>query len=213
MPRLRNRLALAAGTLVLLALTPNIARAGVISSCSFDAGTATVTAVAGPGASVALLRSGTAITFGGTPCGAADVTNTDQITISAPSTATSETITISMAGGTFAPGKTAEGDGSNEIEISVSRSTEDVLGFVGTSGPDAINVNPTSADLIAGSASEDEVTFTALADLVTLDGGQGNDVLRLRAYQASVVGGPDDDSIIGEGSVASSFTGGTGTDS
>jgi Ca2+-binding RTX toxin-like protein len=212
---MRNRLTLAAGaiSLVLVALTPTVAWAGATTSCSFDAGTATVTATVGPGGSASLERSGTAITFAGLPCGAADVTNTDQINISAPDTTTSETITISMAAGTFAPGKTAEGDGSNEIEIAVNRNTEDVLGFVGTSGTDSIHVDATGADLISGSPGENEVTYAVVADLVTLDGGQGDDSLFLRAYHASVAGGPGDDDIIGQASVASAFAGDAGSDS
>ncbi len=212
---MRNRPTVAAGAiaLALVALTPTVARAGVTTSCSFDPGTATVTATVASGASAALERSGTAITFAGVPCGGADVTNTDQISISAPDTTTSETITISMAGGTFAHGKTAEGDGSNEIEIAVNRHTEDVLGFVGTSGPDSIHADATGADLIPGSPGENEVTYAIVADLVTLDGGQGDDSLFLRAYQASVAGGQDDDDVIGQASFASTFAGDAGNDS
>src|SRR5262245_4482023 len=98
MRQMRNRLVLAGSALALavVALSPGVAGAGVgfVTSCSFDGATATVTAVVGSGASATLLRNGSAIEFGGVPCGGATVTNTDQINISAPDTATAETITI-----------------------------------------------------------------------------------------------------------------------
>jgi len=57
------------------------------------------------------------------------------------------------------------------------------------------------------------VTYAIVTDLVTLDGGQGDDSLFLRAYQASVAGGQDDDDIIGQASFASTFAGDAGNDS
>lgn len=212
---MRNRLALVAAAMstVVVGLTPAVANASVATSCSFDAGTAAVTAVIGSGDNATLIRNGSAIEFGGAPCGAATVTNTDQINISAPDTSTDETLTISEAQGTFAPGKTAEADGSDEIEIVVDRSAEDILAFVGTSGTDSITVDPYGADLIAGAPFEDEVSLAPVAGLVTLDGGGGDDVLSLRAYEATVIGGPGDDQIAAGGSKASSYSGGTGVDS
>ena len=67
-----------------------------------------MTATIGSGQSPTLERSGDAITFDGSPCGDATVTNTDTINVAAPDVATIEGLTVSMAGGQFAPGKTAE---------------------------------------------------------------------------------------------------------
>jgi Ca2+-binding RTX toxin-like protein len=205
------------GLVVVLVAVPTVAHASIATSCSFDAPTATVTAIVGSGDSATLERSGTAITFAGAPCDTADVTNTDQINISAPDTSTSETITISEATGTFSPGKTPEGDGSNEIEIAVDLTVEDVLGFVGTSGSDSIAVTSTGADLIPGSPFENEVTYPSfyphVLGSVILDGGQGDDALFIRSYKATVDGGPGDDAIIGTDGYGSTYAGDAGTDS
>jgi Ca2+-binding RTX toxin-like protein len=205
------------GLVVVLVAVPTVAHASIATSCSFDAPTATVTAIVGSGDSATLERSGTAITFAGAPCDTADVTNTDQINISAPDTSTSETITISEATGTFSPGKTPEGDGSNEIEIAVDETFEDVLGFVGTSGSDSIAVTSTGADLIPGSPFENEVTYPSfyphVLGSVILDGGQGDDALFIRSYKATVDGGPGDDAIIGTDGYGSTYAGDAGTDS
>jgi len=216
MPQMRNRFRLSwvvTCTIVLALIPASAARAAVATSCSFDAPTATVTGIVGTDVTTTLGRSGTAITFDGVPCGTADVTNTDQINISAPDTTSSETITISEAGGTFAPGKTAEADGSNEIEFAVTRSAEDTVGFVGTGDADTIDVDHDGADLLPGSPNEDEVQFTSfVAGPVAIDGGAGDDALSARVYQASIDGGPGDDSITAGGSQASSYAGGTGMD-
>src|SRR6476659_9968619 len=122
MPRMRNRLSVltAAISVITVWVAPGVAQASAATSCSFDAGTATVTAVIGSGESATLIRNGSAIEFGGSACGAATVANTDQVNIDLPDQTTTESLTISMANGAFAPGETAEGDGSDEIEIAIT---------------------------------------------------------------------------------------------
>src|SRR6476659_1990710 len=161
MPRMRNRLSVltAAISVITVWVAPGVAQASAATSCSFDAGTATVTAVIGSGENATLLRNGSAIEFGGSACGAATVTNTDQINIDLPDQTTTESLTISMANGAFAPGKTAEGDGSDEIEITCLVSADEQLTFVGTGGDDTITVGFDGADLLPGTAGEKEVSY------------------------------------------------------
>jgi hypothetical protein len=136
------------------------------------------------GASVVLERSGDAIWFDGTTCGTADVTNTDTIDVTAPDTSAAESLTISIASGPFAPGKTSEIDGDNEIEITVNVADEDAVTIRGSAGPDVISVEPYAVDMIAGTAFEDEVFFAASSRAeVNLVGRGGADTLRLRTYQ------------------------------
>jgi hypothetical protein len=198
---------------VLVLLLPSPARAAVGTSCSFDAGTATVAATIGSGASVTLGRSGDSVTFGGAPCGAADVHNTDAIEVSAPDASATASLSISMIGGPFAPGATTESDGSNEIEIGVDLNPQDALSVVGTAGPDAIDVTALDVDLLAGGAVEPEVTLTgAIAGPFVVLGASGSDALSIHVAPATVRGGGGDDTVEADQAVPSTFDGGTGTD-
>jgi hypothetical protein len=149
-----------------------------------------VTAVVGSGGSVTLQRSGDAITFDGSACGSADVTNTDQINVTAPDDATSEALTISIAGGAFAPGKTSEGDGDDELEMTVEVGDTDALTFDGSSGGDMIHDDLNQVDLLAGTPGGNEVTFlSSFLAPVFINGNGGSDDLRLRYYAGGIDGG------------------------
>ena len=75
--------------------------------------------------SATLEVSSGAIWFGGAPCGAATTTNTDTINV-AGHVGTVEDLVVSMLGGEFAPGVTAEAaPGISEIEINVNARRHD----------------------------------------------------------------------------------------
>src|SRR4249920_1502748 len=123
---------------LVMALAPTASADPVPTSCTFDAGTATVTATIGSGADPTLERSGDAIDFDGAQCGTATVTNTDTIDVTAPDLTTTEGLTISIAGGPFAPGKTAEADGSNEIQMVLTFDVRDPINAQGSKVDDSI---------------------------------------------------------------------------
>jgi Ca2+-binding RTX toxin-like protein len=219
--RVRRLLLLPITTVVLLSV-PNAARAATATACSFDGGTATVTATIGSSESPTLERSGGAIAFDGSPCGAATVTNTDTVNVSAPDQATTEALTISIAGGQFGPGKTTEGDGSDEIEITVTLQAPEALTIIGSAGADDITFLGDVVDLSAGPAGEFEVTRTGFDNTTpsVLSGGAGNDHLRMSALVTSsdfstnstVSGGDGDDDIVASPYTNASYDGGAGTD-
>jgi Ca2+-binding RTX toxin-like protein len=204
-------------------LPTTFANASATTSCSFDSGTATVTATIGSNDSPTLLRSGNAITFGGAACDAATVTNTDTINVSAPDPASSEGLTISIAGGQFAPGKTAEGDGSDEIEIALTLAADEPLTIIGSSDADDLTALGDVVDLKPGTASEYEVSRSAFDDTTptTLIGGQGNDHLNMTtpfnssdfSTNSTVLAGPGDDVITPSPYKGSLYDGGNGADS
>ena len=103
-----RRVPLLIATTLLLTIIPRAASASAATSCSFDSSSATITATVGSGASATLERNVDAIWFNGAPCGAADVFNTDTIDLTAPDDTSQESVVISIAGGLFEPGKTAE---------------------------------------------------------------------------------------------------------
>ena len=81
-------------------------------SCAFAAGTATVSmSAAGDTASIAVGTGANAgrIMVGAAQCGTATTATTNTIVVSGNTG--SETVTIDLSGGPFAPGATAEGSG------------------------------------------------------------------------------------------------------
>ena len=82
-------------------------------TCSFDPGTATVTVTVDRLLAEVSTGSTGKIRLNGDLCGAATVTTTDAIQING--SPGGDLVTVS---GTFAPGLTAEADGTSEIEIS-----------------------------------------------------------------------------------------------
>lgn len=152
--------------------------------------------------------------FAGSECGVATVTNTDTINVSAPDHVTTEGLTVSIAGGQFVPGKTAEDDGTDEIEIALSLDGNEPLTVLGSSGPDTIKMRGTGTDLIpSANPSELEITYALSTATKSLAGGAGGDVLRMDNVYTSVVdGGEDNDTITAANFASSSYAGGAGTD-
>ena len=209
-----RRLFLLPIAVIVLTMMPGVAHASTSTSCTFDSSTATVTATIGSGQSPTLERSGDAITFDGSACGAATVTNTDTVNVSAPDHVTTEGLTVSIASGPFAPGRTSEIDGTDEIEIAASLEGVEPLTVIGSGGPDSITIRADGADLIPSSNPQEfEVTFPTTTATKTLFGGAGNDILWMEGAYTSVVDAGDGDDTITPGNyAASSYDGGPGTD-
>ncbi len=199
--------------LLVLVLVPTPASAAVATSCSFDAGTATVTATIGSDASVTLERSGDEIWFDGSHCGTADVHNTDTIDITAPDAGPNVSLTISESGGAFVPGKTAEADGSDEIEIGAAMYDQPVT-IEGRPVDDEISLGPNGADLLQEDGDTDrEVTFSPNEQgTLNLLGGGGADELRIDAYDGTVEGGSGQDTLVAGISQPATYDGGPGHD-
>jgi Ca2+-binding RTX toxin-like protein len=195
-----------------LAMVPSAASAAVATSCSFDAGTATVSAVIGSGDGPTLIRNDTAIEFGGVPCGAATITNTDTITVLDPDPNTGESLTVSLAGGRLEPGKTPEDDGTDEIEISIAGSFAGPLTLIGSDAADHFYVCAGDINLNDNVSGDGEILGPSTLTVTTVDGGKGNDVLRTRMYQSVVSGGEGDDVLYPMDFQASTYSGGPGND-
>jgi Ca2+-binding RTX toxin-like protein len=200
-----TRLATALGLAMVLSTVAGVAQASVGTSCSFDAGTATVTATIGSAASATLIRNGTSIQFDGSFCGLATVTNTEHIDIDAPDATTTESLTISLAGGTFT-------DGANEIAIAANLSQTEPLAFVGTSGPDDFSIRSSQANLNADTTNTFEVTYPIGSRTITVDGGPGADIIATQAYQVAVFGGGGNDTIEPADAGTSTYDGGSEDD-
>lgn len=181
-----------------------------------------MTATIGSGQSPTLERSGDAITFDGGACGAATVTNTDAIKVTAPDADTLEGLTISIAGGQFAPGKTTEADGDDEIEIEINLAETEPLTVQGSSGPDDLAMSGKWIDLSDNGSGEFEAVRTVMTgnSPSILVGGGGDDHLWTSekflftsfAPISDVRGGPGDDTIEPAMYSSSSYDGGSGTD-
>lgn len=201
-----------------------------VTECSFAGATATVTPADG---SVVIAVNEGAITVDGVGCDAATVTNTDTVQVSAVG---GDDVTISLAGGAFAPGATDELDGSSEIEFEFEFSPTDAdLTIVGTDGADAITGwfqveagAPALAFVTFLSLNADEDSIDAditmddgIPGLTTVELGEGDD-----RFSATRVGltpyagvlfvraGDGDDTITPSGADGSGsfFFGGHGTD-
>jgi Ca2+-binding RTX toxin-like protein len=124
------------------------------------------------GSSATLEVSSGAVWFGGAPCGAATTTNTDTITV-AGHVGTVEDLVVSMLGGEFAPGVTAEASpGISEIEINVNLGdTTDELTVAGTSGDDTIRLGQSGVNLNAD--SDRDISFAQAPSEVTIYGASG----------------------------------------
>jgi hypothetical protein len=195
-----------------LALVPSAASAAVATSCSFDAGTATVSAVVGSGDNPTLIRNDTAIEFGGAPCGAATITNTDTVTVLDPDPNTGESLTVSLAGGRLEPGKTPEDDGTDEIEISIAQSFAGPLTLIGSDAADHFYVCAGDINLNDNVSGDGEILGPTTLTVTTVDGGKGNDVLRTKMYQSVVSGGEGDDVLYPMDALPSTYGGGPGND-
>lgn len=191
------------------------------TSCSYD-GVATVTAtltsdtqgymrVGGGGAIVSTASDGS----GPTTCGAGTVANTDTIVLNGA--ASPQCHHISLEGGSFTPGKTAEADGgASEIEFSYSPTGPQVNGgcIVVTGGAGADHL---VAGKVAGSGGArqlnlnsdeavDDVDLVGTSGMqVNLEGGGGADVISANGsaetggqfQPITIYGGPGGDDLTG----------------
>lgn len=220
--RLSIRSVLALGGLVaVLALAlPALARA---ESCLYDPAGAAVTASITPGGEATLDVVGGQIRFGAVPvpCGAATTTNTDSISI-AGNVGTTERLTFDQRTGLFGPGATPEFNIPEiEIDTALGDATDTVVLYL-TEGDDV--VAPGQNGLSLNSDGDLDVTFSpgvfpmeiyalgghdvvnargsggsglAFLGPVTIEGGEGDDLIRGAHGADDLDGGPGNDRIEG----------------
>jgi Ca2+-binding RTX toxin-like protein len=223
---------LAAASLIILG--PGVASA---DACTYDPATKAVSiSYSGPfqtDVDNEVKVSGGQITFEGTPCSDATVSNTD--TINATGTGGEDDFFVDIGGGLFAPGFTDEGDGTSEIEIHVNGAggDRDLVGADGGAlsdflvlGSDGFNLNADSdADVLFSETEfvglfgfEGNDTLTSRGGFGTggpvravLFGFQGNDRL-LSGRKADILGGGFGRDVVKGGSGRDLINGGGGAD-
>jgi Ca2+-binding RTX toxin-like protein len=186
----RRRHLVAAALILATVIVPSAsADAGGVGSCSFTAGTANVTLSGGVNAT--LSRSGAAITLNGSACDTATVLNTDLIAVTSPDSF--GLLTFNLSAGPFAPGATDEGDGSSEIEITVSSPGEPSdVAVIGSALRDHIiaddwdNILNLNAD---EAVQDDDVTMTDSSDVAMIDTHEGDDTIETSYSAAHLIGG------------------------
>jgi Ca2+-binding RTX toxin-like protein len=106
-------------------------------------------------------------------------------------------LTINLAAGPFAPGATDEGDGSSEIEITVSSAGEPSdVAIIGSSSADHITADDwdNRLNLNADEAVQDiDVTMTNTSDVAMIDTHEGDDTIETNTSSAHLIGGDGDD--------------------
>jgi Ca2+-binding RTX toxin-like protein len=219
--RFRKTALLAAISIAALAAVP----AAAAESCTYDAGTKTITASVTPGAQATLVVSNGALLFGAVPtqCGTATTTNTDSIFVSGGS-GTNETLVLDERGGMFAPGAASEHN-IPEIEITTTLGdATDTVVVYATEGPDvhaagqfgfATNTDGDVDWIFSPAALRLEVHMLGGDDYfngrgqngaglhflgpITATGGEGNESLLRGSSDPDVLdGGPGNDNIRGE---------------
>jgi hypothetical protein len=228
--------ALALGAVAIVA--PAAANAGV-SSCNYSAATKTLSISDQSGsAKLRLVRVGDQIRIAdgqagtnfcpvpGAPLQVANVTNTDKIQIFRDGVNAPGGLELDMTQGQFAPGATPESDGSSEIEIAVTDTSNDPLGFtnslhvIGSTGNDTIVANPNGNVNFGNDFDLPDVAYSSSSQVapffVEVQGGLGNDRIRgaaLKGQFANVLldGGPGNDTIMGS-PVHERLRGGLGDD-
>ncbi len=212
--------------------------AAATATCGFADGSVTVTLpadgdtarlVVGTGADEGMILFGvgeaTAVR-----CGTAAVTTTDTVVVSGDDG--TQEFRISLAGGPFAPGATAEPDGSSEIEFAVDLGggEDDNLTIAGGVAGDHLVVGVDGVNLNAGEAADDVDVTVAGAERLNVEGNADNDLLsgaggegtggafvdgrlalRGGAGDDSLTGGPGND-ILNGGLGADHLDGGPGVD-
>jgi Ca2+-binding RTX toxin-like protein len=189
----RRHLVVAALALATVALPAARADAGGVVSCSFTAGTVNVTLSGGVNAT--LSRSGTAITLNGSTCDTATVLNTNLIAVTSPDSF--GVLTLNLSAGPFAPGATDEGDGSSEIEITVSSPGQaSHVSVIGSALPDHIVADDLAQTLNLNAdetVRDDDVTMADLSAIVMIDTHEGDDTIESAHTSAHLIGGDGDD--------------------
>jgi Ca2+-binding RTX toxin-like protein len=198
-------------------------------ACVYNATAKTVTAGIAAGATATLAVVGTEIRFGATPtaCGTATTLNTDTITINGAAGSV-ETVVVNQSGGALAPGATAEGSGTSELELEINLGdSTDVVAFHGTAAADVLAFG--TKGLSFNDDSDVDVAFAPMPGSIELLGGQGDDLLTVRGGYGSgqvfagsatlrggdgadtFTGGNLDDLLVGDGG-ADTFSGYGGND-
>ncbi len=173
----RRMVILLVGALVPL---PVLAGSANASSCTWDAGSRTLSVAAGDGATTTLVVSGADILVDGSSCDAGATTATvDTIAVSGgggPST-----VVVDLSGGPFAPGAEDEGpDNISEIEFTFDlKGGSDLLRIGATPGPDLVLLGSAGANL------NDDFD----ADLTALGGVNGLEVLALEGEDLIISNG------------------------
>jgi Ca2+-binding RTX toxin-like protein len=184
------RIVLVVAALALLPASP--AGAGVpVGECSFDAGNGVLTVTPAPAA--VIYREGDGIKVDDDTCDGATVTTVDTIDVTVVTAG--DDLEIRLNTGPFAPGKTDEGDGSSEIEFTMSGEAPDLM-IRGTTGADhfAAAMGPAPAGLGIENAA-DFPAFDLNADEATPD----IDVTLLTPGNTSIQLLPGDDTYSGAG--------------
>jgi Ca2+-binding RTX toxin-like protein len=162
--------------LVAIGTMPAVAAA----ACSFDAGTAIVSVTLGAGDTTTMSVGGAGeVLVDGAQCDTATVTNTDTVSINGSTG--DETVIIDQAGGQFAPGKTPNGSGNDQIEFSVDLGTGsgDSLTLDSVSGvSNTITLGSAGINLELSSATDDvaDVTYTNVEN-VAVGGSDAGDTI------------------------------------
>jgi Ca2+-binding RTX toxin-like protein len=209
-----GRSLVAAAVLVVAAV--GLAAPASAVTCTFTAPTVTIAVIAGE--TVTIARNGDAIAVNGAACGAATVSTTDSVVVTATGTPTE--IAIDETGGRFEPGAAAEADGDSEIEFTVTLPTGSPrLRVIGTAEADSFAVGTGGINLNADEATGDVDVTISGTPAISLEGAGGDDVLSVAGGAGTGVAGPgaavpggagDDYFLAGVG--GSAFDGGDGAD-
>lgn len=197
-------------------------------TCSYDAGTRRVTIqLSAAMDAVTISRIGNGIAYsGGGPlalCGAARVTNTNRIVVTATGPG-QQAVTLVMTNGRFEPGRTHESSGVSEIEFQLDLGAgSDGVIVHGTNGADNLRLGTGGANL--NGDGDVDVTTTG-ADGWSFYGGQGADRIGVQgglgtgsAYHGNpftlgetYVNGEGGNDLLVGGPERETFNGGAGSD-
>jgi Ca2+-binding RTX toxin-like protein len=176
----RAATAFSVGVLVAASVVILSPAAGRADSCSYDPTTHAVSISYSAGFQAErdneVSAAGGQITFEGTPCSGATVSNTD--TINATGGRGEDAFVVDTGEGPFAPGFTDEGDGTSEIEIHVNAGgASDLVVSVGSALSDFLVAGAVGVNL--NGDSDADVLVSATENLWVWGQG-GNDVLTAR---------------------------------
>ena len=167
---------------------------GAATSCTFDAATKIVSVVLDSDGDVATLGlNGTEITVNGSGCldtsttpssTPATVTNTATIDIDAVATGT-QFVLIDLSTGNFVPGDNPDDEIDFTVDMGESSGDADLLQISGGTGADDIRVGDLGAGTVGVALNnaatidpgDDREVIATGVELVTLTGGDGNDLL------------------------------------